>query len=323
MAFGSNIIKRQEVIDEQSDVEQQENNFLMPTKDAKKDSLNDPYGEELTKKAAYQYTMKTLNAIKIVSPIITALMSKPGIDATNEELLESFRELIKDITEISTLVCEKIGVDPNKEKNYWIRNVLEKSFAEFKKDQWVANKTIDNQKIALLIDEVVKFSQTTVEKWDYEESDPISALHLANFRAIIPVISEAKNNFDLYRNFEDDIEPIMKKLYEAASEAVSKLADSYASIEDRSRLFSVLIQEAGVLYSNCWHAEGVRVEKIMNSYAPEKLEKALEKHKSSGGLPLHKIEQDFDKYFNKMLMVSQKLVASQKSGLDKKLKIKK
>jgi hypothetical protein len=327
MAFGSDKIAKGK---EENDVpefpsEKGENagdglKFLNPTKDARKDSFNDPYQEEMTKKAAYQYTLKTLNALKIVSPIITALMERPGVDAPNDEMSESFRNLIKEISSASNAVCEKIGIDPNKEKNYWVRNVLEKSFAEILKEQWTNNGETSTDKIIALVDHIVKFSETVSEKGQYDEVPDESLVKMANIRAMLPILNEAQTNFDLYRDLESDIEPIMTKLFGASAQAVEKLADNYASSSDRSKLFFMVMQEAGKLYASSWHSEGQRVKDIMNAYSPEKLEKALERYKSSGGLPLDKIDHDFDKYFSKMLVITEKLVSSQKSGLDKKLK---
>ncbi len=327
MAFGSKLNKTQEENDVPEFSPEKEDSpdnlkFLNPTKDAKKDSFNDPYREEMTKKAAYQYTLKTLNALKIVSPIIIALMRRPGVDAPNEEMSESYRHLIKEVASISATVCEKMGVDPNKEKNYWIRNVLEKSFAEVLKEQWTINGETNTGKIVLLVDEVIKFSETVAEKNNYEEIPAESLVKLANVRAMLPILNEALTHFDLYRDLEHDIEPIMKKLFDVSSKAVEKLADNYANESDRAKLFSIVIQEAGNLYSSSWHSEGLRVKAIMNAYSPEKLQKSLERHKASGGLPLDKVEHDFDKYFDKMMVISDKLVSSQKSGIDKKLRNK-
>jgi hypothetical protein len=332
MAFGSKQLKITEN-SEKSDVpeflpEQQEKTekdplaFLNPTKNAKKDSLNDPYQEEMTKKAAYQYTLKTLNALKIVSPIIGALMQKPGVDAPNEEMSESFRHLIKEISSVSGVVCQKLGIDPNKEKNYWVRNVLEKSFAEILKTQWTANGQTDTTKIVELIDDVIKFSETSSEKGQYEEINDENLVKVANIRAMLPILNEAQTNFDLYRNLENDIEPIMNKLFDISSNAVEKLADNYADSSERAKLFNIIVQEAGILYASAWHAEGTRVKEIMNAYSPDKLQKSLERYKNSGGLPLDKIEHDFDKYFEKMLVITEKLVSSNRSGIDKKLKNK-
>ena len=294
--------------------------FLNPKKNARKDSLNDPYQEEMLKKTAFQYTLKTLNAIKIVSPIITALMHKPGVDAPSEEMSASFRLLIKEISNLSGIVCEKIGVDPSKEKNYWVRNVLEKSFAEILKDQWIANEKIDTEKVVALIQNVVDFSEGVAEKIDYDEIPDKALLKIASIKAMMPIINEAKTNFDLYRDLEADIEPIMTKLFEKSAYAVNRLADNYAESSDRAKIFYMIMQEAGNLYASSWHAEGERFLSIMDSYGPEKLQKALDKYKNSGGFPIDKMEMEFDKYFDKMIVITEKLVTSQKQGIEKKLK---
>ncbi len=301
--------------DDPSDLE-----FLNPKKNARKDSLNDPYQEEMLKKTAFQYTLKTLNALKIVSPIITALMHKPGVDAPSEEMSASFRLLIKEISNLSGIVCEKIGVDPSKEKNYWVRNVLEKSFAEILKDQWIANEKIDTEKVVALLQDVIDFSEGVAEKIEYDEIPDKSLLKIASIKAMMPIINEAKTNFDMYRDLESDIEPIMTKLFEKSAYAVSKLADNYAESSDRAKIFYMIMQEAGQLYASSWHAEGKRFLGIMESYSPEKLEKVLDKYKNSGGFPIDKMEMEFDKYFDKMIVITEKLVTSQKQGIEKKLK---
>jgi hypothetical protein len=295
--------------------------FLQPTKDAKKDSMNDPYTAELTQKSAYQYTLKTLNALKIVSPIMSALMQRPGVDAPNEDMTDSFRRLITDTSNISQQVCEKLGIDSTKERNFWIRNVLEKSFAEILHNQWIADGKTNLENIEKLIDGVIEFGGGVAEKGQYDEVSEESLVKLAGIKAMLPVLNEA-NNFNLYRNLENDIEIIMTKLFETATQAVEKLADPYANETERSKLFYMIMQEAGELYAASWRCEGNRVEKIMNTHPKEKLKTWVEKYQSTGGFPLDKIDHDFDKYFNKMIIITEKLVLAQKGSMDKRLKIK-
>lgn len=326
MAFGNKKLMENKTEENLNTTEPEEgsNNldFLNPKKNARKDSLNDPYQEEMLKKTAYQITLKTLNALKIVSPIITALMVNPGVDGKNEEMSSSFRLLIKEISNISGVVCEKLGVDPGKEKNYWVRNVLEKSFAEIIKEQWLKHEKIDTEKIINLINEVIEFSEKVAEKNEFDELSDITLLKLSTIKSMLPIINEAKTNFDLYRDLENDLEYIATKLYEKSSYAVTKIADDYAEQKEKAKLFYILMQEAGNIYATSWKVEGQRIQKIMESYSPDKLNKSLERYKKSGGLPLDKIDHEFDKYFDKLIIITDKLVNSQKSGLDKKLKNK-
>lgn len=293
--------------------------FLQAKKDAKKDSLNDPYQAELLQKNAYHYTLKTLNALKIVSPIMSAIMQRPGVDANNEDMTDSFRKLISEVSETAQTVCEKLNIDSTKERNFWIRNVLEKSFAEILHDQWITDGKTDVSKIVELIDIVISFGDTVSEKTQYDEISEESLVKLAGIKAMLPILKEA-NTFNLYRNTEEDIETIMTKLFNTSTEATKKLADDYANEQDRSKLFYMIMQEAGELYAASWKCEGNRITRIMTTQPKDKLKGILEKYQANGGFPLDKVDHDFDKYFDKMVVITEKLVLSQKGPLSSRLK---
>lgn len=293
--------------------------FLTPKKDYIKDSMNDPYKAQLTQKNAYQHTMKTLNALKIVSPIISGLMQNPGVDATNTNLSNNFKLLITEISKISERVCEKLGVDSQKEQNFWIRNVLERSFSEIIHYQWVKHGSVDIEALETLIDDVISFQDKTTEKFTYEDVSEESLVKLSTIKSILPVLVQAQEN-PLYRNLDNDIEGIITKLFETSKQAVNKIANDYADEKDRAKLFYLIMQEAGKIYATSWKVEGERVNKIMEKYPPEKLQSVLDKYKESGGLPLVKIESDFDKYFDKVLVITEKLINSNKGAINKRLK---
>jgi cell division protein ZapA (FtsZ GTPase activity inhibitor) len=302
--------------------EQIENNsgvdFLKPTKDAQKDSQNDPYRAELTAKSAFQHTMKTLNALKIVSPIISSLMQRPGLDAANEEMSASFRGLITETSILAENVCEKLSIDSTKERNFWIRNVLERNFAKILGDQWVSQGKIETDKVKNLIDDIVKFSTNVAEKEYFEEVSDLNLVKLAAINAMLPILSESAN-FDLYRNVGGDIEYIMTKLYNTASEATKKLADDYSDTTERAKMFYLLVQEAGELYAVSWKIEGHRINRIISSYPEDKLKSVIERYKTTGGFPIDKVDLEFDKYYDKMLVITEKLVMSQKGTIKNRL----
>ena len=309
--------------DSENKQEQDSLAFLNAKKNIRQEVPNDPYTAEVTEKGSHQYTLKTLNALKIVSPIICALMEKPGVDAPNEEMSESFRHLIQETSSIAESFCEKMGVDPKKPKNFWIRNVLEKSFAEILRTQWINNNGKTNlSQLTGLMEGVLKVAETASDTSTYDDLSDKTTVKIATLKSMIPIINEAKFNFDLYRDLEKDIEPIMQKLFDTSSKAVEKLADDYADSTSRSKLFFMLMQEAGTLYAASWHSETKKIADIMKQHSPEKLEKAIEKYKNSGGFPLNRIEHDFEKYFGKMIVITEKLVQSQKGTIEKRLKNK-
>lgn len=320
MAFGINKTKIEQPreVSEEEIAMREENDFLNPTADAKKDSQNDPYLEEITYKTAFQRTMKTLNALKIVSPIMSALMQRPGVEAKNEELSESFRNLITEISTLAENVCTQLNVDPTKEKNFWIRNVLERNFSQVLGEQWVANGKVDSAPIKEMVEGIISFSDKVAEKENYEEVSDLHLVKLAGISAMLPIIKEA-TNFNLYRNFENDIEGIMTKLKNKAVDATKELADPYANSTERSKLYYLLLKEAGEMYAVSWKIETQRIHNIMESFSEDKLRNAINQYKSNGGFPLNKVDAEFDKYFDKVVSISQKLVASQTGTIKNRL----
>lgn len=53
----------------------------------------------------------------------------------------------------------------------------------------------------------------------------------------------------------------------------------------------------------------------------EKVQESVQKYKTSGGFPLNKINEEFELYFNRFTVVSQKLtIATKKNNLATRLK---
>ncbi len=284
------------------------------------DMHSDPKKVDLIKEDARKKTLRTLNALKIVSPIISSLMEHPGVDSNGQSLSDNFRKLIKDTSEVSAASCLKLGLDPNEEKNFWVRNVFEKLYAEILKEQWVKNKETDTDFLNKCTDEVLKnIDLITFGQEEFKSIDVDTQTRLALIKTTTPIINEAKNNFSLFRDVINDVEVIMSQILKKSLEATDKLSDEYASTRDKANILYVVLQNAGEIYKTAWRTESKRVQDIMNNYEPAKLQKSLEKYPN--GLPIDKIQNDFDKYFDKMLAITNKLVPNKQGALEKRIKM--
>jgi len=294
--------------------------FLKPKKDVNQSALNDLFKVESNKKTAFQITLKTLNALNIVSPIMKALMNKPGVDGTNEQLSAGFKSLIQETSSLSEKICKKLNVDPENENNYWIRNVLEKHFSDLIEEQWSRGKTLDFNKMEVFFDGILQNIDHYKEKAQYEEYSEMTQIKVGVLKASSKILNTIQSTFDLHRDVEKDIKEITEKLFNLSAATVDKLADEYASPKDRAKLFYSTIIQAADTYSVAWEMEVKRVNQIMDNTPKEKLEKLMARYKENGGLPIDKIEHDFNKYFNKTIAVTEKLIFSQKGTLEKRLK---
>lgn len=310
----------QENTNDPDNSEDLEIDFLTPKSDVKKEFPNNIYQEELIKKSSNQTTLKTLNAIKIVSPIISALIESSKAQENDEQLSMLFKKLILEISDTAEKSCTLIGIDPKKERNAWVRNVLEKHLSEFAKQSLLSHSEVYLDKFLVLLPTITEFSTDCAEKEPFEDISPTSLIQLANIKAIMPIMSQSLSNFDLFRNFNNDVEDILNHIHKTVAKATIVLADEYANEKNRAQLYYLLMQEAGTIYATCWKTEVSRIQKIMTSPS-EKVQQSIDKYKQQGGFPLNKINDDFSTYFQRFVVISQKLtVATKKANLATRVK---
>ena len=307
-----------------TDVDDDNFDFLAPRKDIKKDSLNDVYEQETLKKTSYQMTLKTLNALKIISPIIqTLIQTQTSKDGEDDRVSMLFKDMVLKISESAVNACEAIGVDPKKEKNAWVRNVFERCIADFIKEQYLKHDNLDTKKVDLIISQLSEISNNYAEKEPYEELSSDSLVSMATIRAMLPIVNESMNNFDFYRKLENDLEHIVNFISKECEKGTEALASDYANEKNRAQIYFLLMQEAGVLYASCWKSESKRIISILENNPSDKVKQGFEKYKSNGGFPLSKIEQDFTIFFQRFIVISQKLsLAERRSNLAGRLKKK-
>lgn len=302
----------------------EEFDFLAPRKDVEKDTLNDVYERETLKKTSYQMTLKTLNALKIVSPIVQAIIeTQTNKEGEEERVSTLFKDMVMKISESAVSACEAIGVDSKKEKNAWVRNVFERCIADFVKEQYLKHGNVDTKNVDIIISHLSEISNNYAEKEPYEDLPAESLVSMATIRAMLPIVSESMNNFDFHRKLENDLENIVNFIGKECEKATEVLASDYASEKNRAQLYFLLMQEAGILYASCWKAESTRIRGILHNNPTEKVLQSFEKFKSTGGFPLSKIEQSFSIFFQRFVVISQKLsLAERRSNLAGRLKKK-
>lgn len=286
--------------------------FLEPKKDINKEAKNDPYRIMVTDKEAYQMTMKTLNALSVVSPIVSGLLQTMEPNQEGKVLSDNFTKIITEVSTVAESTCSKIGVDPLKANNKWVRNMLERIYSNMAHDQWVKNQDVKLEEVYYLIEKVVDFADNAAEKAHYIDLDELSSIKLACVSAMAPIIAEMEDA-TLYRNISEDIEPIMDKLIKACEEGVARLANDYAGADNRAKLFTLLMQEAGKLYASSWKNEVKRIQSVVSKNANnEKIKKQFEDYKNNGGMPIVNIDKNFDKFFDRIIIITNKLIENRR-----------
>lgn len=270
--------------------------------------------EEISRKKM----LRVMNAIKIVSPIIQALLIESGLDKSDKAMTENFLDFVKASSDLSHKTCLKLNINPNLETNFWIRNVLEKLFSQFLKEQWIAHLKIDINQIEELIDIIVE-QDLHYENPEFHkiEVNQISDLQTTLMRATINVLSKIKSTFDLKRDTKKDIEVIMTKILETSKKQLVELVDDNFTEEDKTNLLKLLILEAGELYSCSWSSYANFANNFYNNL--KDTDKAKFDKKYPNGLPITQLENDFDDYFDKITIVAKKLLPQNNGPINKRI----
>lgn len=268
---------------------------------------------------AYKHTLKVLNSLKIVSPLVNAVMLNPGSDEKDTNINHTFKNLAYDISYASKALLDQMGIDSNDKKNLWMRNVLEKHLAQIVYEQWTTFGKVSLTNFTAIAKNLVN-SEIFEEKSEYPSFDTNLIVQMTLIKALI-LIKEEYNKNSLFRNFEKDSESIATLLFETAKELLPKLVIDPTNEEQKTQIFNFLIEEGSKIFCSSWKVEVKRIENIINTYSMEKVKTYIDKYKKNGGFPITQIIFDYKKYLGHLVAISLKLVPSnnQNSGLGPRL----
>lgn len=298
--------------------EQEGLEFLKAPKE-EKGFASDPAKLDKQTDEARKKTLRALNALRIVGPLLAAVMDKPGPTASDEASAKAFKELVASTSALSESVSRKLGADPEDPNNFWIRNMLERAFAEALKEQWSKSQSADLSALNGPIDALLAMEAPWADAGREVESLSVeNTVRAALIRAACPVLMKAQLGFNFFRNMDNEIEPIMRHLMGAASKAALSMADAHASEKDRAGLFSILISEAGNLYATSWWVAGKQSVEDLSKLSDKELQAMLKEHPE--GLPLDRVNNLFEKNFTRLVSVANRLVPPKPGKIDARIK---
>ncbi len=276
----------------------------------------DPSQQHSMQENAKKKTLRTLNAIKIVSPILEAIMINPGADSDASSQTKTFKELVNTTSSLSSKTCLMLGLDPEEDNNRWIRNVFERLFAQLIKSQWVENNKINVSNIENLIQTILDHETVVLSEYKAMNLDMDSDVRIHLIKSMLPVLTQPA--FKLNRNIEEDIEHIMTLILQTARENLSQIIDPNADAKQKADILKLLIVEGGQLYAAAWRTYSVFAENAVKKMTPEEKEKLNKKYPK--GFPITSVDEEFKTYFNKLLLVTQKLIPSKSGNIENRMK---
>lgn len=285
--------------------------FLAPSKSIEAVRATDPSTADRLEDDARRKTLRALNALRIVGPLLAAIMERDG-DGSPEQASADFMQLVSATTKFSEAMAAELDVKPSETKNFWIRNVLERLCAEAIKERWVERGDVNIERLVSAA-KVAKDSRVSEGERDFPPMQSDMAVRVAMLKALAIVLSKMDTSFDFFRNLDEEAERVGGMLMRAASEGTLHLADPYAGERDRAALFSVAVEEAGRLYAASWQGVGEKAVGDLSKLSDEALEKVLKLHPE--GLPTKRVDEGFERNFKRLMTVTAKLVPPKAGGV--------
>ncbi len=257
--------------------------------------------------------MRALNGLKIVNPLICAVLENPG--ANDKETAENFKKLVASASDFSHHILAGMGLEAQDVKNYWIRNVLERFYAEVLRDLWVKNKSIDFESIKKVIASATIWLQedlTIPDEWQsFNNEDYRIQLKGALFRLSSLILLRTQMGFDFFRNIDKDIPKIVELIVSKCLKGVDYLLGANASGKERLQLLCLLLQESGELYVTSRRVVGKKVADSLSRLSDKELQKLLKENPT--GLSLAEVDSTFDLNFNRLVSLTGKLLPTKSS----------
>lgn len=269
------------------------------------------------KEDAHRKSLRALNALKIVNPLLCAVIENPG--ASEEEAISSFKTLVSQTSSLAEQLLEELEIDSKEQKNFWIRNSLERIFADMLRESWVKGKKLNAGRIqsgvVQVLHECGKDHMGESEKYP----DQTIAIHLkgAWIKSSSILIQRLYSGFDFFRNLEDDFEPIMKHIDKRVSEVLDEIVDKSASVKDRVQIQALLLQEGVEMYASAWRSVGKRSADRLSRLSDKDLERFLQEHPK--GLPIEEVQIMFDKNFSRLSALTQRLLPERVGKIEQRI----
>ena len=269
----------------------------------KKDYHSDPAIADKEKQDARSQTLRVLNAIKIVSPLLLAALDK---SSTDSECAAAFKSLIEWVSSSGNKACQLVGADPALVENFWIRNSFERILAEQAKELWSKGGNNLFVRIDQQMSQIIQAAQQIeMEPFVGDQSSDIK-IKLALVRGMSQISARAQSGFDFFRTHQDeDWIRISQLIAGSAVNAVELLAEPKNSAADRATMLALLITEAGAVYANAWRVVGKKMVENLSKLDNKQLEKMLSD--SPNGLSLDEVDDVFLLTFERLINLSGKL----------------
>lgn len=212
-----------------------------------------PAAVEAAGAAAHVQSLRTMNAVRTLAPILAAAVAGGGDD---REQAARFARLLAQSTELATQTLQALGYAPEAERNRWMINVLERGFAEV-----VATGVEIGASLPALLAQALP--ERASDMLGTQELGPDAAMAAALVQGLLPVIA-AQQQFDFFRNRDADLPALRELLLDEVAKTMEVLLPPMTGASERRTMLALLCQEGGRALADAWLREAERAREALS-----------------------------------------------------------
>lgn len=239
--------------------------------------------------------LRTMNAVRTISPILALACAADGLD--NKQQAKLFVGMLNRSTQLAERAAARIGLDPRTER--WAVNTLERGFAQV----LAANPEVSDELADVLAERL------PLHAFDVPDRAPgISEMHedavlgISLLQAMMPVAASQQKFGFLRADRDKDLLDMKALLVDEVMEGMQELLSPVASASERKTMFGLLCQEAGRVLASSWDHEAELARQVLSKKTRAQVD--AWKAANPGGLPIKSVGIRFSSFMKRLRRLS-------------------
>lgn len=239
--------------------------------------------------------LRTMNAVRTISPILALACAADGLD--NKQQAKLFISMLNRSTQLAERAASRLGFDPKADR--WAVNTLERGFALV----LAANQDIPDDLADVLAEALPDHAFDVPDRAPgISEMQDDAVVGISLLQAMAPVAASQQKFGFLRPDRDKDLREMRALLVDEVMESMQELLSPVASASERKTMFGLLCQEAGRVLASSWDHEAELARQVLSKKTRAQVE--AWKTANPAGLPIKSVSTRFSGFMKRLRRLS-------------------
>lgn len=239
--------------------------------------------------------LRTMNAVRTISPILALACAADGLD--NKQQAKLFISMLNRSTQLAERAASRLGFDPKADR--WAVNTLERGFALV----LAANQDIPDDLADVLAEALPDHAfDVPARAPGISEMQDDAVVGISLLQAMAPVAASQQKFGFLRPDRDKDLREMRALLVDEVMESMQELLSPVASASERKTMFGLLCQEAGRVLASSWDHEAELARQVLSKKTRAQVE--AWKTANPAGLPIKSVSTRFSGFMKRLRRLS-------------------